>query len=117
MKDHQYINQPTEKFILQKRDPPKSLRTQYQVQNNTQIKKNQERTKNYNEELVVKNYPKNKQPIIQQRSKFKPPKCPSCKRNNWLEIDEGYHCQNCEYFINEQKHQVDKKIRRQDHVD
>ena len=32
---------PTEKFIIRQRDPPKSPRTQYQVQNNTQIRINQ----------------------------------------------------------------------------
>ena len=56
---------------------------------------------------MVKNYPKNKQPTLQQ-SKFNPPKCPSCKQNNWLEFDNGYYCGNCGYNINKQKHQIDK---------
>ena len=43
------------------------------------------------------------------------PNCPRCKRNNWLEFDKGYYCRNCEYIINKQKHQIDKKVRRQDH--
>ena len=76
-----------------------SLRTQYQVKNETQIKKNQKVIKNDNDELVVKNYPKSKQPIIQQR-KGNLPSCPSCKRNNWLEFDKSYNCKNCEYLIN-----------------
>ena len=42
------------------------------------------------------------------------PNCPSCKRNNWLEFDKGYYCKNCEYIIKKQKHQIDKKILRQD---
>ena len=84
------------------------------MQNNTQIRKNQKVVKNDNDELVVKNYPKKKQPIIHQ-PKFKPPNCPSSKRKNWLEFDKGYYCQNCEYIINKQKHQIDKKVRRQDH--
>ena len=67
--------------MLRKRDPPTSLRTQYQVQNETQIRKNQKVTKNENDQLVVNKYPENKQPIIQQQ-KFKPPNCPSCKQNN-----------------------------------
>ena len=58
--------------------------------------------------FIVKNYPKNIQPIIQQ-SKFKPPNCHSCKRNNWLEFDKGYYCKNCEYIINKQKYQIDKR--------
>ena len=114
VKDHRYKIHPTENIILRLRDEPKSLRTQYQVQNETQIRKNQKVIKNDNDQLVVKNYPKNKQPIIQQQ-KFKPPNCPSCKQNNWLEFDKGYYCRNCEYIINKQKHQVDKNIRRQDH--
>ena len=114
VKDHRYKIQPTENNILRKRDEPKSLRTQYQVQNETQIRKNQKVIKNDNNELIVRNYPKNKQPIIQQQ-KFKLPNCPSCKRNNWLEFDKGYYCRNCEYIINKKKHQIDKKVLRQSH--
>ena len=113
VKDHRYKIHPTENIILRLRDEPKSLRTQYQVQNETQIRKNQKVIKNDNDQLVVKNYPKNEQPVIQQQ-KFKPPNCPSCKQNNWLEFDKGYYCLNCEYIINKQKHQIDKQVRRQD---
>ena len=111
VKDCRYRIHPTENNILRKRDPPKSLRTQYQVQNKTQIRKNQKVVEN-NGKLEVKNYPKHKQPIIQQQ-KFKPPNCPSCKRNNWLEFDKSWYCQNCEFIINKQKHQIDKNIFRQ----
>ena len=48
------------------------------------------------------------QPIFQQ-PKFEPSNCPSCKRKSWLEFDNAYYFQNCEFFINEQKHQIDKK--------
>ena len=100
-------------ILLRKRDEPKSLRTQYQVQNETQIRRNQKVMKNDNDELVVKKYPKNKkQPIEQQ--KFILPNCPTCRRKNWLEFDKGYYCKNCEYIINKQKHQIDKKILRKD---
>ena len=109
VKDHRYKIHPTENIILRKRDEPKSLRTQYQVQNNTQIRKNQKVVEN-NGKLVVKNYPKNKQPTIQQL-----PNCSSCKQNKWLEFDKGYYCTNCEYIINKQKHQIDKKVLRQSH--
>ena len=114
VKDHRYKIHPTENIILRKRDPPTSLRTQYQVQNQTEIRRNQKVIKNDNDQLIVKNYPKNKQPNIQQR-KFDLPNCPSCKQNNWLEFDKGYYCKNCEYIINKQKHQINKNIRRQDH--
>ena len=113
VKDHRYKIHPTENIILRLRDEPKSLRTQYQVQNNTQIRRNQKVVEN-NGKLEVKNYPKNKQPIIQQQ-KFKPPNCPSCKQNNWLEFDKGFYCPNCEYIINKQKHQIDKKVLRKSH--
>ena len=90
------------------------MRTQYQVQNETQIGKNQKVIKNDNDELVVKNYPKNKQ-LNNQKPKYTPPKCLTCKQNNWLEFDKGYFCQNFEYIINKQKHQIDKKVLRQNH--
>ena len=32
-----------------------------------------------------------------------------------LEFDKGYYCINCEYIISKEKHQIDKKVRRQDH--
>ena len=97
VKDHRYKIHSTENIILRKREPPTSLRTQYQVQNETQIRRNQKVIKNDNDQL------------------FNNKNCPSCKQNNWLEFDKGYYCQNCEYIINNQKHQIDKNIRRQDH--
>ena len=77
VKDHGYRIHPTENIILRKRDPPTSLRTQYQVQNETQIRRNQKVVENIGQ-LEVKNCPKDKQPIIQQ-PKFQTPNCPSCK--------------------------------------
>ena len=112
VRDHRYKIHPTESILLRKRDEPKSLRTQYQVQNETQIRKNQKVIKNDDDQLIVKNYPKNKnkQPNIQKQL----PNCPSCKQNNWLEFDKGYYCKNCEFIISKQKHQIDKKVLRQD---
>ena len=63
VKDHRYRIHPTENIILRKRDEPKSLRTQYQVQNETKVRKSQKVIKNDNDQLVVKNYRKNKQPM------------------------------------------------------
>ena len=113
VKDHRYKIHPSENIILKLRNQPKSLRTQYQVQNDTKIRRNQKVIKNDNDQLVVKNYPKNKntQPIIQQP---KLANCPPCKPNNWLDFDKGYYCKNSEYIINKQKHQIDKQVRRQD---
>ena len=114
VKVHRYKIHPTENTIVRLRDEPKSLRTQYQVQNEAKIRRNQKVIKNDNDQLVVKNYPKikNKQPIIQQQ-KINLPNCPSCKQNTWLEFDKGYYCTNCEYIINKQKHQIDKNVLRQ----
>ena len=112
VKDHRYKNHPSENIIVRKLDEPKSLRTQYQVQNETQIRRNQKVIKNDNNQLIVKNYPKNNKQSIQQTLKL--PNCPSCKRNNWLEFDKGYYCKNCENFINKQNHQIDKKVFRKD---
>ena len=116
VKDHRYKIHPTENIILRKRDPPKSLTTQYQVKNNNKVRTNQKVIRNDDNQLIVKNYPKNKnkQPIIQQQ-KFKPSNCTTCKQNIWLEFDKSYYCTNFEYIINQQKHQINKKVVRQDH--
>ena len=76
VKDHRYKIHPSENIIIRKRDPPNSLRTQYQVQNETKIRRNWKVIKNDNDQLVVENYPKNKnkQAIIQQPNL---PNCPS----------------------------------------
>ena len=111
VKGHRYKIHSTEHKKLRKRNPPKSLRTQHQVQNETRIRKNQKVIKNDNDQLVVKIYPK-KQSIIQ---KIKLPKSPTCTQNIWLEFDKGYYSKSCEYIINKQIHQIDKKFLRQDH--
>ena len=113
VKDHRYKNHPTENVILRKRDHPISLRTQYQVQNQTKLRRNQKVVKNDNQ-LLVKNYPRSKKQPSIQRPIFQTPNCPSCKRNKWLEFDKGYYCKNCEYIINKQKHQIKKNVLRQD---
>ena len=64
VKDHRYTIHPTENIILRKRDPPTSLRTQYQVQNETQTRRKKKVIKNDKDEVVVKNYSENKQPIL-----------------------------------------------------
>ena len=56
VKEHRYLIHPTENFLLRLRDSPTSVRTQYRVQNDTQIRKNQKVVRNDNNELVAKNY-------------------------------------------------------------
>ena len=88
------------------------MRTQYQVQNETKIRRNQKIIKNDNDQLIVKNYPKNKNKKLITPQQLQ--NCPFCKRNSWLDFNEGYYCKNCEFIINKQKHQIDKKVFRQD---
>ena len=54
VRDHRYKLHPTEKDILRKGDPLSFLRTQYQVQNEAQIRRNQKVIKNDNDQLIVK---------------------------------------------------------------
>ena len=118
VKDKRYQIHPTENIILRKREPPKSLRTQYQVQNQTKIRTNQKVIKNDDNQLIVKNYPRNKskQPIIQEQEiKLPSINCPQCGRCLWKEIDRGFYCRGCEYIIYKQKHQINKQVHRQDH--
>ena len=88
MKDKRYKIQPTETIILKEREEPNNLRTQYHVQNIAQIMKNQIVIKNNIDELIVKNYPKNKLPFIQQQ-RINLRNCLFCKQNNWREFDKG----------------------------
>ena len=69
VKGHRYKIHLTENIILRKRDPPASLRTQHQVKNQTKTRTNQRVIRNDDNQLVVKNYPKNKskQSSIQQQ--------------------------------------------------
>ena len=53
VRDHPYRFHPTRIKILRLRDPPKTLGTQYQVQNDTHIRKKQKFLKNDNDELIV----------------------------------------------------------------
>ena len=89
VKDHRCRIRPTEIIILRFCDEPKSFRTQYHIQNCTRMRKNQKLLENDNVELVVKKYHKKNKQQIQQQPKFKPSDFPSCRRNNWLEIDKG----------------------------
>ena len=114
VKDDRYRINPTEYNILGLLEEPKLLRIQYQVQNNTQIRKNKKVIKNNNDELEDGNYPRKKQTYVQQ-PKLKPPNFLRSKRNYWLEFDKDYFCQNCEIFIIKQKRQIDKRVLRQDH--
>ena len=66
VKDNRYKIHPNENIILGLREEPEFLRTQNQLQIDTQIRENQKVIKNDNNELMVKSYPKNKKHKIQQ---------------------------------------------------
>ena len=82
------------------------MRTQNQFQKDTQMRKYQKFIIINNDELIVKNYPKKKQPINQQQI-FKPPNFPIFKQKNWLEFDKGYYCQVFEYISDKPKREID----------
>ena len=54
VRDHRYKIHPTKDIFLRKRDEPKSLGTENQIQNETQIRKNQKVIKNENDQSIVK---------------------------------------------------------------
>ena len=77
VKEKRYKIPPDEYIILGKRHPPKSFRTQNQVQNATITGKNQKRIKNDKDELKGKRYPKKKKLKI-EKAKVNLPSCRSC---------------------------------------
>ena len=77
VKEKRYIIPPDEYIKLGKRDPPKSLRTQNQVQIATKAGKNQKRIKKDKDELKGKRYPKKKKQKI-EKPKVNLPSCRSC---------------------------------------
>ena len=66
-KGKRYNNHPTEDIILPKRDPPKPLRTQYQLQNETNNRKSHKIFENDNNVFEFKSYRKRKS-IKKQKS-------------------------------------------------
>ena len=70
VKFQRYRIHPTEIIFLRKRDPPKSLRTQYQLQNENQIRKNQKVIRINNNELVVANFPKINNQLFNNNQNF-----------------------------------------------
>ena len=55
--DKRYKTNPIENIILAQREPTESLRSQYQFQNETDVRKNQKLIRNDNDQLIVKNFP------------------------------------------------------------
>ena len=80
VKDPRYRIYSAKNVKLGIRDDPKSLRTQNQDRNDTQIRKNQKVLGKNNNDLEVKIYPKNKKQTIQQ-SKIKDSISSICKTN------------------------------------
>ena len=80
--DHRFKIHPTQKIILGLRDPPESLRKQYQVENEIRGRKNQKVIQNSNNELQVMNYPENKNQPVQHE-----PKCSNITVNRNASLD------------------------------
>ena len=78
VKDLRYKTLPTENIIIRERDPPKIPRTQYQVQNKTQTRKNQNVIGKDQDEIVVKSCPEKQLNIQQRRTNLL--EFPSCKK-------------------------------------
>ena len=112
MRKKRYIIQPDENIISRERKEPKILRIQCQVEKYTQTRRNQKVIENGNKLLEVKFYPKKGKPKIEK------PKldidCPRCNQRLWIEFDITQNCQNRGPVISNSKHQVDKKVLRQD---
>ena len=94
MKEKEFIHMNTKK--IRERDPRKSLRTQYQVFNETKIRRNQKLNKNQNVEIEVNSFPIGKS----YKKIFEKPnidlEIPSCIKRIWIDFDQGYYCENCE---------------------
>ena len=106
VKDKRYKIHPTENIILRERKEPKSLRTQYQVINNTKIRRNQRVIKDEDGNLIVKSYPK-KNKIPKENNNISI--CPSCQRNALIEYPSHYQCEACDVFIQKSKPEINKK--------
>ena len=112
VKDKKYKIHPSENIILREREQPKSLRTQYQIQNNTKIRRNQKVIKDDKGKLTVKPYPKKEKPQHSENTQ-KIIQCPSCYRNAMVEYDEYYQCEVCDVIMNKTKKEMGKKVFRQ----
>ena len=89
VKDKRYISHPGENIKLRLCDQPRSLRDQYQVQNQQKFRKNQKVFRTDNIEFIVKNYPETKKPSI-EKPKNNLSFCLGCRRYNWTEYTHGY---------------------------
>ena len=106
VRDKRFNIHPTEDITIRKREPSKSLRTQYQEQKKTKLEKSG-KVEKVNEELELKPYnskQKAKTNIVKNQ-KFILQGCPSCKRNTWVNFDQGFCSKVRENVIDKQKHQ------------
>ena len=87
--DKKYIITPTENIILRGRKETRIFRTQSQVSNETEIKRNPKIIKDEDGQLQIKCYRKRKS----NKKVIEKPKidveCSSCKQRNWIEFDKG----------------------------
>ena len=113
VKDKSCNTHPNGKKILRECKEPESLRVQYQVFIETQIRNNQEVIKDGDGQLQVKTHPK-KNRIIEKR--IFAVECPSRNKRQPIEFGKRYFRENCQIFNSKRKHQIDEKVQKQDKI-
>ena len=106
VRDKRFNIHPKEDITIRKREPSKSLRTQYQEQKKAKLEKSG-KVEKVKKELELKPY-KSKQKAktnIVKNQKFILQGCPSCKQNTWVNFDQDFCSEVRENVIAKQKHQ------------
>ena len=113
MKEKKYFNHPTENIPLREGKEPKPFRTEYQNNTETKTKRNQKfikrKNKNWNLNLIRKKIKQN----TLEPSKENNLEGPNCKQRNSIERFEGFFWEYCDIIVYKQKHQLDKKVQKQ----
>ena len=104
VKDKRYNIHPKKKDVLREREPPKSLRNQYQVINDTELKKSGKVNKINDNDIEVKAYTETKKKKTTEKPR-RDIECPICKQGNCIEVDKGYYRPKYELIIEKQKQQ------------
>ena len=105
VKDESYLVHLTQSKVLREHKGPKFSRTQYKNYLETKIGRNQKVNASDKGKLEVKSQPK-----MKIRQEIDRPQineyCPSCKKQSWIELDQGLLCQKCQYHITKHNHQI-----------
>ena len=101
-----FIIHPIEDITIRKREPSKSLRTQYQEQKKAKLEKSG-KVEKVNKELELKPYNSKQKAKTNtvKNQKFILQRCSSCKRKTCVNFDQGFCSEVRENVIGKQKHQ------------